>query len=178
MSASSETPSTPAPLVAPRRRSGGGNLALVLAVVVAAAGVAFAAGRVTAPASAASPQGFAGQGPGSSFSPNASGAPGGILGGGSTSLEGTVSAISGTTLTIQTSAGRTVTVDLTGATYHAQATATATATAADVVTGATVRLQVTGMGGPGGPAASPATGAAASGGTATVSATDVTILAK
>ena len=174
MSASSETPSTPAPLVAPRRRSGGGNLALVLAVVVAAAGVAFAAGRVTAPASAASPQGFAGQGPGSSFSPNASGAPGGILGGGSTSLEGTVSAISGTTLTIQTSAGRTDTVDLTGATYHAQATATA----ADVATGATVRLQVTGMGGPGGPAASPATGAAASGGTATVSATDVTILAK
>lgn len=174
MPASSRTPLTPAPLVAPRRRSGGGNLALVLAVVVAAAGVAFAAGRVTAPASAASPQGFAGQSPGSSFSPNASGAPGGIPGGGSMSLEGTVSAISGTTLTIQTSAGRTVTVDLVGATYHAQATATA----AGVVTGGTVRLQVTGMGGPDGPAASPATGAAASGGTATVSATDVTILAK
>ena len=170
---------SPGPLVAPRRRSPGGNLALVLALAVATGGVGYAIGHVTAPATPGGQAGFAGQpgqpgqAPGGSFAPTASGAPGAIPGGGSMSLDGTVSAIAGTTLTLTTSAGRTITVDVSGATFHAQAAATA----ADVVTGATVRLDVTGVGGPGGPGgavSSPSAGAA----TSTISATDVTIVTR
>jgi len=167
---------SPGPLVAPRRRSPGGNLALVLALAVATGGVGYAIGRVMAPATSGGQAGLAGQpgqAPGGSFAPTASGAPGAIPGGGSMSLDGTVSAIAGTTLTLTTSAGRTITVDVSGATFHAQAAATA----ADVVTGATVRLDVTGVGGPGGPggaAGSPSAGAA----TSTISATDVTIVTR
>ncbi len=154
MTTPAESPATIEQLVAPRRRSGG-NIALVLALVVAAGGIAFAAGRVTAPASTA-PAGFAGapgQGPDASFVPNASGAPGGLPGGGSMSLEGTVTAVSGTTLTVTTSDGRSVSVDTSAATYHAQAAAIA----ADVSSGTAVRLQVTGMGGGRAARAAPAT---------------------
>jgi hypothetical protein len=176
MTTPNERPATISSLVAPRRRSTG-NVALVLALVVAAGGIAFAAGRATAPAAAAGPGigGAPGQGPGASFAPNASGAPGGLPGGSSMSLEGTVSSVSGTSLTLTTASGRVVSVDVSGASYHAQAAASA----ADVVDGASVRLQVTGMGGLGSPgglggaAASPAASAAAS----TVTATEVTILA-
>jgi hypothetical protein len=174
MSIPSEPPATIAGLVAPRRRSGG-NLALILALVVAAGGIAFAAGRATAPAAAAAQPGSAGQlgqVPGSSFDPNANGVPGGVPGSRSMSLEGTVTALDGTTLTIATSDGQTVSVDVAGATYHAQTAATET----DVAAGATVRLEVTGMGGPGGPGGAPAS-PAASAGASSVTASDVMMLA-
>jgi hypothetical protein len=153
---------------APRARRGGGsgllvNALLGLALVVAIGGVAFAVGRATAPTAAAAGRtgtnGQAGQG-GGFFRPGASGAPtrGGFGGGGggfggAVSVQGTVEAIDGSSITIKTAAGATVTLALNGDTsYHKQAPATA----ADVTTGSTVIVQVQGrgFGGPGGPAAS------------------------
>lgn len=166
---------TPVPLppvnpgTARRGRSGMWiNVALGAAVLVAVAGVAFAVGRVSAPATAAGaglggnggnggngqgrggfngyfPGGFQGGGQGGGQGRN-------FLGGGGVTVEGTVEAVSPTTLTLKTAAGQTVQIALDGSTtYHEQAAATSS----DVATGGKVlvRLNV-GRFGPGGPSAS------------------------
>lgn len=167
--------SAPAPALEPVRtvavRSGRGagsgmlvNALLGVALVVAVGGVAFAAGRATAPAAAAAGRtgttfnGQGGQGGGGFLAPGASGAPGRGFGGGgfggAVSVQGTVEAIDGTSITIRTPAGATVTLGLNGDTsYHKQAPATA----ADVTTGSTVivSLEARGFGnGQGRPSAS------------------------
>lgn len=148
------------PLPARPRRGGGSgmlvNALLGVALVVAIGGVAFAAGRATAPVAAAATRpganGQSGAG-GGFFGPNASGAPtrgqgfgGGGLGG-SVSVTGTVEAIDGSSITIKTAAGTTVTIGLNGDTsYHKQAAASAS----DVTTGSNVIVQLEGRGFPGG----------------------------
>jgi hypothetical protein len=163
--------STVEPVVVRPRRSGAGMLVNVLlgaALVVAVGGVAFAAGRATAPAAASAAgrtgfgQGGAGAGPGASGAPARGGGFGGAGGaGGAVSIQGTVEAIDGSSMTIKLPSGTTVTIGLNGATtYHSQAPATAS----DVTSGSTVIVQLAGRGGPGGgPAASGAPAPAASG---------------
>ena len=141
-----------APVVV-RSRGGGGllvNALLGVALVVAVGGVAFAVGRATAPASAASTgtgrfgtngQGFVPGGGG----PNASGAPGGLGGfggfAGGASIQGTVTAVSANSITLQLASGQSVTIPLDAqTTWHERSTATA----ADVTTGSTVIVQVSG----------------------------------
>ncbi|HLX35759.1 MAG TPA: hypothetical protein VKR30_11035 [Candidatus Limnocylindrales bacterium] len=145
------------------------NVALGLALAVAIGGVAFAAGRMTAPQAAAAgangrngagrvfaggefPGGFGGNGavPGAGIGRT------GAFGGGA-SIQGTVTAISPTSITVQTAGGQSVTIALDSTTtYHQQATATA----GDVQTGGTVivrlnvRAPTTGQTGTGGPSAS------------------------
>jgi hypothetical protein len=149
------------------------NVLLGLALVVAVGGVAFAAGRATAPASAAAAGrtgfgqgGAGGQGFGG---PAASGAPGRGFGGGggagAISIQGTVEAIDGSSMTIKLPSGQTVTIGLNGSTtYHSQTAATAS----DVTNGSSVIVQIQGRGGAGGgqpsasgapaPSGAPATG--------------------
>ena len=168
-----QTPPQPAaglnpvqPVTVRPRRGGGSamviNVLLGTALVVAVGGVAFAVGRATAPvttAAAGRTGANAGQGDqgGGFFRPNASGAPGrGGLGGGgfggAVSVQGKVEAIDGSSITIKTPSGTTVTLGLNGDTsYHKQAAATA----ADVTTGSTVIVQLEGRGfGNGRPSAS------------------------
>jgi hypothetical protein len=140
-------------------RSGSGrliNLALGGALVLAIAGVAFAVGRVTAPApvtAGAFPGGNGGQFPipsGGAFSGGnrpggGNGGPGGLFASGGVTVEGTVESISDTTLTLKTANGQTIQIALDGTTaYHAQSDATVE----DVTTGATVlvRLDLGGLG--------------------------------
>lgn len=157
-----------------RRGRAGGNGLILLAALVAVAGIAFALGRTSAPATTST--GFAGTGiqgaPNASFVPgNGQAGPGGP--GGSMTISGTVASVDGTTLTIETAAGQTVSVDTSGAAYHAQATATTS----DVTTGSTVQVTVSGLGGgfrANASAAPDASGVTAGGG---LTASDVTIVA-
>ena len=146
------------------RRSGGAmlfNVLLGLALVVAVGGVAFAAGRATAPVAAATTarNGFGGQGgnggtfagPGASGAPGRGFGPGGVTAAGGFSIQGTVEAMDATSLTIKLASGQTVTIGLDGTTtYHKQAPASA----ADVTTGSTVLVQLDGRGFGGRPQAS------------------------
>lgn len=138
------------------RRSGSSMLVNVLlgaALVVAVGGVAFAVGRATAPVATArggfNGTGGNGQGGQGFFGPNASGATGrqgfgGIVGAGSISIQGTVEAIDGSSITIKTPSGASVTFSLNSdTTYHKQAAATSS----DVTTGSTVIVQLAGRGG-------------------------------
>jgi len=150
----------PAPLPDARPKSSGGrivNIILAVAVAVAIGGVAFAIGRTTAPAAEAiGPGGFGGGFANGSFLPNASGAPGfgggrggfgGGFGGAGLTIEGTVQSVSGDTVTIKTANGQTIEVTTAAdTTYNTQAAGSAS----DVTDGATVRIQVTGVGGNGG----------------------------
>jgi hypothetical protein len=123
------------------------NVLLGVALVFAIGGVAFAIGRTTAPASAATARGnFPGgftpgaNGPNGSFAPGANG--GGFLGGrgaGGLSISGTVTSVDGDKLTITTDGGQTVTLT-TGdsTTYHTQAPASAS----DVSSGDKVSVKV------------------------------------
>jgi hypothetical protein len=147
-------PTSPVPAAPPRRGADGTgilvNVLLGIAVVVAVGGVAFAAGRATAPASAAgNGNGRFGNGGGPFFGgPNASGAPGtggfagnGGFGGGGLSIEGTVTALSADSITIQLASGQSLTIPIDAqTTYHSRQAATA----ADVTTGSTVQVQLTG----------------------------------
>jgi hypothetical protein len=152
------------------RSSGSGmlvNVLLGIAVVVAVGGVAFAVGRATAPTTvAAANNGRFGNG--GFGGPNASGAPGGgfvgpggFAGNGGVSIEGTVTAISADSITLQLASGQTVTIPINAqTTYHQRSSATAAA----VTNGSTVIVQVgggrgaftngNGNGGAGGPNAS------------------------
>jgi len=134
------------PTVKAKRGSSLLNALLGLALVVAVGGVAFAVGRMTAPQTAAFPNGGPGGGnfpggPGASFVPGGGGnvPGGGLFGGGGLTLEGTVESVSGDTLTIRTADGQTVEVTLPAeTTYHTQGSASS----ADVTSGSTVRVQV------------------------------------
>ena len=132
------------PVARTKRGSSMLNVALGVAALLAVAGIAFAAGRMLAPAAAAFPNGgpvggFQGRpgaspGPGGGFQPG-----GGILGGAGVTIEGTVEARSEDALTIRTADGRTVEVTLPAdATYHAQAPATGD----EVQPGVEVRVRV------------------------------------
>jgi hypothetical protein len=131
---------------APAARRGGGarliNVALGVALVLALGGVAFAAGRLTAPTSVTAgnlPGGGIQIGPGKDgqgFVQN--GKPGGAFTGGPT-LEGTVESITDTTLTLKTADGQTIQIALeSSTTYHAQTDATAD----DVTTGGKVQVRL------------------------------------
>ena len=143
----------------PRRKASAAwlNVVLVLAVVVAVGGVAFAIGRSTAPVAAAGLRGGGNFGGGNfargSFAPGQSGAPGdgnggflggGLRGGGGFNLSGTVQSVTGDTLTITTASGQTVEFSLGSATTYSAKTA---ATAADVKTGSKVEVQLNFAGG-------------------------------
>ncbi|MGZ3585645.1 MAG: hypothetical protein ACXVAP_00185 [Candidatus Limnocylindrales bacterium] len=177
---------TPMPLAAgavtvrPKSRSSGlVSVLLAGAVVVAAAGVAFAVGRVTAPTTAAA-GGRGAFGANGQF-PNASGATGGnfrggagaALGAGGVALKGTVTAVNGQTITLQLSGGQTVTINLSGTTTYHTAT---TGSASDVTNGSTVVVQVQGDLGGGrnfnGASPNPSGGA----GTLQFTASDVTVV--
>jgi hypothetical protein len=140
-----------------RRRGAGGmliNAVLGLALVVAVGGVAFAAGRATAPTTATrtgtgANGGFAnGQGGFVPGGPRASGAPGfgggglGFGGGGAgLSIEGTVSAVGADGITLTLTSGQTVTIPTSSSTTYHQRTA---GSASDVTTGSTVIVQLAG----------------------------------
>ena len=118
-------------------------IVVVLAGFVAIGGVAFAVGRMTAPAAAFPGAGGNFNDGGGGFQPpggqNGQGFPGGGFGGGGPSLEGTITALDGDSLTIQTADGSTVTVNLSDDTGYAQEETTS-ADALD--TGDAVRVQV------------------------------------
>jgi hypothetical protein len=127
------------------------NVALAVAVAIAIGGVGFAAGRMTAPASAigAGNGRFFGNGtvPGGGYFPgrfgNGTGADAGrgFLGAGGASIEGTVDSVTSDTLTLKLPSGQTIQVSLGGSTtYHSQAAASASdvAPGSDVI----VRIQI------------------------------------
>lgn len=132
------------------------NIALGVALVAAVGGVAFAAGRMTAPATAAAgglgrngtgfrpgngefPGGYF-QGGGGPGGQGGQGGRGGLFGAdGGLTIQGTVESSSADALTIKTADGQTIQVALNGTTtYHAQASASST----DVKTGGTVVVRV------------------------------------
>jgi hypothetical protein len=131
------------------------NAALGLALAVAVAGIAFAAGRMTAPANAAA-NGGAGNGggfgrggngyfpgggfPGGNGNGNGFGRGGGGLGAAAgVTVEGIVESVSGDTLTLKTASGATIQIGLSGTTtYHSQASASPS----DLKTGGNVIVRV------------------------------------
>ncbi len=159
-------PYVPPPVAAPVVvKSKGGpsvvNVVLALAVMVALGGVAFAAGRITAPASAsANGTGFPGRGGtgngaggvggvggsgGAGFGGRAGGA--GALGGAGLTIQGTVTEVAADHVTIKLASGATVNVATDGTTtYHQQAAGASS----DVAVGKTVQVELSGAGGFGG----------------------------
>jgi hypothetical protein len=158
------------------------NLLLGGALVLAIAGIAFAVGRMTAPAQtitgASFPGGgvFNGQGQtGNGGQGRGNGQGGFVFGGGAgPTVEGTVESVSDTTLTLKTADGQTIQIALNNATtYHSQTDASAS----DVVTGSKVlvRLDFRRGGGPNGPNG-PAASAQPDTGTPGTTADDVTVV--
>jgi hypothetical protein len=148
-------PTEPVAAARPKPRSatpGWINVALGLAVAVAIGGVAFAAGRITAPATVAGanngfgrnvPGGFQG---GGYFRGGELGVPGdgqggrGLFGAGGATIQGTVTSISADKVTITTAGGQTVDIALDGSTtYHLESSASS----GDVKTGGTVIVRLT-----------------------------------
>jgi hypothetical protein len=153
---------TPAAAVIPAKRSGSAkllNAVLAIAVALAIGGVAFAAGRLTAPAPTnpfgnGGPGQFFGNGNGNGGNGgnNGQGGPNGLLAGGGITLEGIVESVTATTLTLKTASGQTIQVALDGSTtYHAQSDASAS----DVTTGSSVLVRVSGFRGRPGASADP-----------------------
>jgi hypothetical protein len=143
---STETVFTPTPVVPvprPKRSSRLLDLAVGGAAVLAIAGVAFAVGRTTAPATtvpAAFQQGTFVR-PSGSFAPGAGGPGSAFALGGRLAVDGTVTAVTADSMTIKTANGREVRVSLNGSTAYHQATS---ATASDVAVGSTVTVRVDG----------------------------------
>ena len=118
--------------------------------------MAFAAGRATAPAAAATNgRGFNGNGQafgGGGLAPNASGAPGrggfgGAFAAGGLTIEGTVTAVTTDSITLQLTSGQSITIPTDSqTTYHTRAAAKPS----DVATGSTVQVQLSGRGFTGG----------------------------
>lgn len=146
-------PTEPVAVAKPRKAGTPGwiNVALGLAVAVAIGGVAFAAGRMTAPTAVAAngffgrnaPGGFQG---GGYFGRGDFGGPGdgqggrGLFGAGGATIQGTVTSISADKITITTAGGQTVDIALGGSTtYHQEASASS----GDVKTGGTVIVRLT-----------------------------------
>ena len=140
------TPATSAPVTSRRRTGRLLDIALAGAAVVAIAGVAFAAGRATAPPAAAAND-FASRG-GTFFRGNGSFDPGSGQGpriafgggGGALSIDGTVTAVDATSITIKTADGQERTFDLDASTTYHQAT---DAAPSDVAVGDEVSVKVT-----------------------------------
>jgi hypothetical protein len=160
-----------APLIVEKRRGSSAlTLLLGVALVVAVGGVAFAAGRLTAPATAASTTGLGRGGNGTGFggagaAPGASGGTGAGAGGlgaaAEISVQGTVQSVSPTEISLTLPTGATIQIPVDSTTkYHGQSAATAS----DVKAGSQVLIQVGGgfgglggfggRGGQGGPNAS------------------------
>lgn len=158
------------------RGTGWVNVALAVAIAIAIGGIAFAAGRMTAPASASAAAGngrtfgnggqFPGGFPGGGYFPgdfqggddgDAGAGFRGIFGAGGVSLEGTVESVSGDMLTLKLASGQTIQVSLGGTTtYHSQTAASSS----DVQAGGTVIVRVQlgrGLGGGTRPAATDVT---------------------
>ncbi|HEY7131501.1 MAG TPA: hypothetical protein VH440_04580 [Candidatus Limnocylindrales bacterium] len=147
-------PAAPVAVPAQKKRSGASlfvNVLLGVALVVAVGGVAFAAGRATAPQTANAGTGRFGTGNGGNFAfgPGASGAPDRQLGGGfggaggGITIEGTVTAVAADSITLQLTSGQTITIPTTSSTTYATSTA---ASASDVTSGATVKVELSGGG--------------------------------
>jgi len=142
-------PAFAAPPIPRRRSSLLTSVLLAAAGAVAVAGIAFAAGRLTAPAAAASTatgrfgglgngQGFAGR----SFAPGAGNGLRGAFGG--VGLKGTVTGVTGNTITVKLANGTEIKVQTdTSTTYHQQASGSAS----DVTSGKSVIVQLQGGGG-------------------------------
>jgi hypothetical protein len=171
----------PAPVY---RRSRGArllNVALAGAVALAIAGVAFAAGRLTAPTSVTAgnlgtggPGGFFRNGNGQGGQNGQSNGRGGPFAGGLT-IEGTVESVTASTLTLKTDSGQTIQIALDGSTtYHAQTDASAS----DVTAGGKVLVRLNLRGGDGGgPSASgEGSGTNGDGALSNPSASDVTVV--
>jgi hypothetical protein len=150
--AAAPSPVAPVVVTQPRKSGVWVNLLLGVAAIIAVGGVAFAIGRSTAPASAASIQTFPSGANGpvfnadGSFDPNGgpvtgNGRPGGLFGTGGPTIDGKVASISGDTMTITLPSGDTMTVKLDGDTTYHQST---DASAADVAVGDDVAVQVDG----------------------------------
>ena len=160
VSAPSPTPAPPTPQPEPvtystppvrpvKKSNRSGTVLLAVAGLVAIAGVAFAAGRLTAPPAAAANNGVTRTGgfPFGSFAPGGGfrggGGSGNFPGGGanlarSIDVRGQVTAVTPTSITIQTDAGTQVTLPIdSSTTYH---TATP-ATSSSVSVGSTVDVQ-------------------------------------
>ena len=179
-------PTVAAAVARPKARSGAsaGTMAFVAAIVVAGAGLGFAGGRLTAPAATPTRGNgqFAGNFPGGSFNPTASGAAnrGGFgVGGGDSPITGQVTAIANGSITIQTANGQPITLTVPSTvTYHAQASAAPS----DVAVGTNVEVRVSrGAGRPdasGQPAASGAPGGAGGFGGFNMTVTDITVVSK
>jgi hypothetical protein len=164
-----------APFVVEKRRGSSAlSLLLGVALVVAVGGVAFAAGRLTAPASATAAAGGGRGGTGfggTGLGPGASGAPGGggfggaggLGGATAVTVQGTVQTISPTSISVTLPNGTTIQIPLDASTtYHGRSAATA----AEVKPGVQVLVEVSGGfggrgGGQGGP--NPSAGAPVSG---------------
>ena len=137
----------PAPLVStmtPRKnRASAGTALLLVGALVAIGGVAFAVGRVTAPAAATTTGlGAAGRGTGGEggFGPGGFGGAGGFGGGrngGALSVTGTVVSIDANSIQVKLANGTTQTLTLGSSTTYRDSTS---GSAADVVPGATVQV--------------------------------------
>ena len=149
-----EVPVAPVAAVrSPSRKRGVVDVVLVVALIFAVGGVGFAAGRITAPATATvAGAGRTGNGnfpgggqfPGAGEFGNGGGNRGngfGFGGGaGGINITGTVTEITADHLTLKLASGQSIQIALNGSTaYHSQTTATAT----DVRAGSTVQVQLT-----------------------------------
>ena len=150
VSAPTPPPTSPLPpaTVRPRRSSSRIlDLALILAAALAIGGVAFGVGRATAPSVAAAngPGTFRGANgfrPDGSFDPNAAPGRGGAFAlGGGLSIDGTVTAVSGSAITVKLGDGREVTFTLDASTAYHQSTP---ASASDVAVGDDVSVKLKG----------------------------------
>jgi hypothetical protein len=137
----------PNPIVSPTRRTSRLlDIALAMAAVLAIGGVAFAAGRITAPAGTgpAFARGLAPDGnivtPDGSFDPNGP-KQGGLALDGGLAIDGTVTAVDADSITLQLADGQEMTFKLDDATTYHEA---ADASSSDVTVGDDVSVKVTG----------------------------------
>ncbi len=167
-----------AEVIARPKKSGSRATTVLFAIAgaIAIGGLAFAAGRMTAPVAAATNGRQFGNG--QFANGGANGYFGGLnrgqggFGGLNLGIEGTVTAVTADSISIKLANGNTVTIPLASSTtYHT----TASGTASDVVVGSTVRVSASRSGTPG---ASPAPNGAPGGGFSFGAATDVTVTAR
>jgi len=140
-------PANPVVAISARRGSRLLDIALALAAVLAIGGVAFAAGRITAPAGAgpAFARGLAPGGtivtPDGSFDPNGPTGPGGLALNGGLAIDGTVTAVDADSITLKLADGQEMTFALDDTTAYHEA---ADASSSDVAVGDDVSVKVTG----------------------------------
>jgi hypothetical protein len=139
-----------APVKPAKKGSGVLNVLLGLGLVIAVGGIAFAAGRLTAPASAATANGGNGgnggfgrfgTNPNASFPPGAAGGGAGLFGrgAGGLAIQGTVTAVTADGITLQLTGGQSITVGTDSSTTYQTAAA---GTATDAAVGSDVLVQL------------------------------------